>query len=60
MKIVIGDIEIIADRYEAIPEENAVIFYRDKSDLPPIKVAGELLSDFGKEVIFGGNTDDNR
>lgn len=54
MQVIIGDINIIADRYIPISEENAIQFYREKSILdyiPPIRVNAEALSDFGKEIL---------
>lgn len=54
MIIKIGDIIIDADGYIPIPEEKAVQFYREKSDLdyiPPIRVDANMLSDFGKEIL---------
>jgi len=54
MQITIGDYRIYADGYIPIPEENAVQFYREKSDLDymaPIKVSADSLSDFGKELF---------
>lgn len=56
IKIVIGEKTIYADGYIPIPEENAVQFYIEKSDLdyiPPIKVDADKLSDFGKEILTG-------
>lgn len=48
-------IDIDADSYMPISEENAVQFYRDKSDLdyiPPIKVDDSILSNFGKKILL--------
>lgn len=56
MQVVIGNVNIIADGYRPIPEEKAVQFYREKSDIdyiPPIKVDADMLSDFGKEILCG-------
>lgn len=53
MQVVIGNVNIIADRYIPIPEENAIQFYREKSILdyiPPIRINTEILTDFGKEI----------
>jgi hypothetical protein len=53
MKVVIGNVNIIADGYIPIPEENAIQFYREKSILdyiPPIRINTEMLTDFGKEI----------
>lgn len=56
ISIAINDQIIYADGYNHIPEENAVQFYIEKSDLdyiPPIKVDADKLSDFGKEILTG-------
>ena len=56
IKIVFGKIEIFADGYIPLPTENAIQFYKDKSDLdyiPPIKVDADLLSGFGKTILCG-------
>ena len=56
IQITIGDYRIYADGYIPIQEENAVQFYREKSDLdyvPPFKVSADSLSDFGKELLCG-------
>jgi hypothetical protein len=53
MKVVIGNVNIIADGYIPIPEKNAIQFYREKSILdyiPPIRINTEMLTDFGKEI----------
>lgn len=53
MQVVIGNVNIIADGYIPIPEENAIQFYREKSILdfiPPIRIDVEMLTDFGKEI----------
>ena len=55
IQIVIGDANILADGYIPILEENAIQFYREKSDLdyiPPIKVDADMLSDFGKKIFI--------
>lgn len=55
MRIVINNQIIYADGYTLIPEEKAVQFYREKSDLdymPPIKVNANMLSDFGNKVLL--------
>jgi len=54
MTIVINNQIIHADGYISIPEEKAVQFYIEKSDLdhiPPIKIDADMLSDFGKEIM---------
>lgn len=54
MNIAINNQSIYAYGYIPIPEEKAVQFYREKSDLdyiPPIKVDADMLSDFGKEIL---------
>ena len=54
MKIVIGSKSIYADEYTSNPKEKSVMFYRKKDDLdyiPPIKIAVEALSDFGRELL---------
>lgn len=54
MHVVINNQIIYADGHIPIPEEKAVQFYREKSDLdyiPPIKVDVDMLSDFGKEIL---------
>lgn len=54
MQIAINNKTIYADGYISIPEEKAVQFYREKSDLdhmPPIKIDEDMLSDFGKEIL---------
>lgn len=56
MEVIIGNVNIIADGYIPIPEENAIQFYREKSILdyiPPFRVDVEALTDFGKEILFG-------
>ena len=54
IEIVINNQIIYADGYIPIPEEKAVQFYREKSDLdymPPIKVDADTLLDFGKGIL---------
>lgn len=60
VKVVIGELEIVADGYNPVPEENAVQFYRDTTfdGFPPIKVSDNALSDFGKLVLTGSESED--
>ena len=60
VKMVIGELEIVADGYIPIPEENAVQFYRDTTldHFPPIKVCDNALSDFGKLVLTGSESEE--
>lgn len=54
--IIIGKQEIYCDGVIPIPEENAVQCYVKKTGLeciPPIKVAENMLSDFGKQILSG-------
>lgn len=54
MQIVIGSKSIYADGYTVNPKEKSVMFYRKKDDLdyiPPIKIAVDALSDFGRELL---------
>lgn len=56
LKIIFGKREVFEDGYILVPMENAIQFYKDKSDLdyiPPIKVDAVLLSDFGKTILCG-------
>lgn len=60
VKVVIGELEIVADGYIPVPEENEVQFYRDTNfdHFPPIKVCDNALSDFGKLVLTGSESED--
>ena len=54
MKIVIDNLTIYADGYIPNLEEKSIQFFKEKSDLddiPPLRVDGEMLSDFGKEIL---------
>ena len=58
MTIYFGNETIYADDYIANPNDRTIQFYRNKDVLdyiPPIKVNADLLSDFGREVLEGGN-----
>lgn len=58
VKVVIGELEIVADGYNPIPKENAVQFYRDTTFdyFPPIKVCDNILSNFGKLILTGSES----
>lgn len=60
VKVNIGELEIVADGYDLVPNEKAVQFYRDTTfdHFPPIKVCDNALSDFGKLVLTGSESED--
>ena len=54
IQIVIGNKSFYADGYIPNSKEKSIQFYRQRSDLdyiPSIKVKGDMLSDFGKEIL---------
>lgn len=53
MQLVIDEIEVDFDGIELIPEENAVLLYRDKEFdyAPRITVSDNMLSDYGRELL---------
>ncbi len=62
VKVFIGELEIVADGYIPVPEETAVQFYRDTTfdHFPPINVCDNALSDFGRLVLTGSESEDKR
>lgn len=54
IQIVIGNKSFYADGYITNSKEKSIQFYRKKSDLdyiPPIKIKGDMLSDFGEKIL---------